>query len=88
MLIWLTSHCLVVHPSWLHCLSCANHVTRTRSPTGVLRVPTKYLTTTMRSASSRGKNFLDLSVFIAEQGRHWLSQHVNNEVGGANYLVV
>ena len=66
---------------------------RTRLPTHVLRVPTKYLTTTMsKSAFIRGKNFVgkipDLSVFVAEPGGRWPPYHVNNEVGVANYLVV
>ena len=29
-----------------------------------------------------------LSVFVAEPGGRWPPKHVNNEVGGANYLVV
>ena len=36
----------------------------------------------MTMHSSVGKS-PDLSVFIAEPGRGWLPQHVNNEVGGA-----
>ena len=61
---------------------------RTRLPTGVLREPTEYLTTTMRkSAFIHGKNSA-FSVFIAETGGRWPPKHVNNKVGGANYLVV
>ena len=61
---------------------------RTCLPTGVLKVPTEYLTMMMRkSAFSHGK-IPDFSVYIAEPGGRWPLQNVNNEVGGTIYLVV
>ena len=42
--------------------------------------------TMRKSAFIRGK-IPDFSVYIAEPGGRWPPQHVNNEVGGANYLV-
>ena len=50
----------------------------THLPTGVLRVPTKYLTTTIRRSAGA------LSIHIAEPGGRWVPQHVSNKVGGAN----
>ena len=44
-------------------------------PSGVIGVPTEYLTTRMRSA-------------FAEPGGRWLPQHANSEVGRAYYLLV
>ena len=41
----------------------------------------------MTMKKSAGK-IPDLSVFVAEPGGRWPPKHVNNKVGGANYLVV